>query len=465
MTEKRTLHNYQIEAVKRTVNTPNIALFLDMGLGKTLITLTAIKLLKFEYWSVRKVLVIAPKTVAECTWQMEIQKWEHLRQLRCSTILGTAKQRTAAAKADADVYIINRENVTWLVDNFCHGWDWDMVVLDESSSFKNPQAKRFKSLKAVRGKINRIVELTGTPSPKGLEDLWAQIYLLDGGQRLGKTITKYRDTFFRPGFSNGYAVYKYIPRKGSMEQVENLIRDIAVSMKSEDYLELPERIDNRISVELDARARELYDTMERDAIFQLKDDTCTAANAAAISGKLLQMCNGAVYAEDEDENQTVIHLHDCKLDALEETLEQLKAAGENAIVCYGFKHDKDRIMQMLKAKKYKAKVYTDAKDQIAWNNCEIEVLLMHPASCGYGLNLQEGGRNLIWFSLPWSLELYQQTNKRLHRQGQTKPVIIHHLIVNNSRDEDVMKALESKTATQNELIESLKIRMKEIQMA
>lgn len=446
---------YQEYCHKAIIEKPYIGLWLDMGLGKTVITLTALQDLKFNYWAVNKVLIIAPKKVAEDTWQKEAQKWEHLRGLRVVGVLGSATQRESALAQNADVYVINRENTQWIVDYFSVRWPFDTVVLDESSSFKNHQAKRFRALRTVRPKINRLIELTGTPNPHGLMDLWSQIYLLDGGQRLGRTISVYREAFFIPDKRNRTTIFSYAPKEGSEEYIHKAISDICISMKSSDYLDLPDLIYEDIPVVLDPPARRAYQRMERDAVLEVDEDTITATNAAALSGKLLQLCNGAVY----DEDRNVIPVHDCKLEALIETVEQLN--GQHAIICYQFVHDKDRLLAALSKTGLRVRVYKDLHDKDDWNAGLIDLLLIHPASCGYGLNLQEGGHHIIWFGLTWNLEEYQQANKRLHRQGQPCPVIIHHLIVKGGRDEDVIRSLASKDDVQESLLLSLKARIRE----
>ena len=446
-------HNYQQYCIDRIINDPAIGLFLDMGLGKTAITLSAIKKLKYEYWRSAKVLVIAPKKVAESTWSKEAAKWEELCSLRFSFVLGSAEKRLKALKTPADIYMINRENVMWLVDHYRNAWPFDTVIIDESSSFKNHQAKRFKALKAVRSHIDRIVLLTGTPTSRGLMDLWAQIYLLDCGKRLGRNITAYREAFFVPDKRNRTTIFSYAPKDGAEETIYNAISDICVSMKAEDYLELPELVYNDIPVKLDTAAQKAYDRLERDTLLPVDDTVITAGSAAVLRGKLLQLCNGAVY--DEDKN--VMQIHDCKIEALLETVEQLN--GQHAIICYNFQHDKTRLLEALKATHLTVKVYEGKAEEDAWNAGDIDLLLVQPASCGYGLNLQEGGHHIIWFGLTDSLELYQQTNKRLHRQGQPYPVIVHHLLVQGGTDEDVIKSLGGKADVQDSLLEALKVRI------
>ena len=447
---KFTPYPYQQYCIDRIINDNSIGLFLDMGLGKTVITLTAVYELRYLRWSVSKVLVIAPKKVAEQTWSKEVEKWDHLKGLKVQVCLGTLQQRIQALNTPADIYVINRENTQWLVEHYRHLWPFDMVILDESSSFKNHQAKRFKAMKAIRPRIRRLVELTGTPSPHGLTDLWAQLFLLDGGKRLGRTISVYRDMYFVPDKRNRTTIFSYAPREGADEEIYKQIGDICVSMKSEDYLQLPDLIYEDIPVALDKDARKAYDTMERDMLLQVDDDEVITANTAAtLTGKLLQLCNGAVY----DEDGAVQEIHDCKIEALLETIEQLN--GQHAIVYYYFRHDVARIMAAL-PKTLHIRVYQGAKDMDDWNAGLIDVLLAQPASCGYGLNLQQGGHHIIWFGLTWALEEYQQANKRLHRQGQPYPVIVHRLIVQHGQDEDVVRSLECKDGSQESLLAALK---------
>lgn len=446
-------HDYQKYCIQRIINTPAIGLFLDMGLGKTVITLTALMNLKYFRWAISKVLVIAPKKVAEATWGSEAAMWAHLRHIRVVTVLGTERQRLDALAADADVYVINRDNVQWLVKQIGLAWPFDVVVLDESSSFKNPAAKRFKALKAVRPKIRRIIELTGTPAPHGLTDLWSQIFLLDGGKRLGRTLTTYRDLYFLPDKRNGYQVWSYKLKDGAADAIYQQINDICISMKAEDYLDLPDFIMDDIPVKLDEKAQAQYNRLEREMLLAVSDDEfVTAGTAAVLTNKLLQLCNGAVY----DETGRANIIHDCKIEAFQETLEQL--GEETAFVCYEFKHDIPRLIEAAKKLHKRVKVYEGPQDQEDWNAGKIDVLLAHPASCGYGLNLQEGGHHVIWFGLTWSLELYQQANRRLYRQGQKYPVIVHSLRVVGSVDEDVIKSLSSKDGTQEALLSALKVR-------
>lgn len=447
-------HNYQKYCINRMIADNNLGLFLDMGLGKTIITLTAINELKYNRFQIRKVLVIAPKKVAEGTWSTEKDKWDHLKLLRISTVLGSEKKRIKALNTPADIYIINRENVVWLVEYYRNNWPFDMVVIDEFSSFKSNKAKRFKSLTWVRSHINRFVGLTGTPAPNGLMDLWAEVYLLDGGERLGKTITGYREKYFEPNQRSREMIYSYSPKKGANEVIQDKISDICISMKAEDYLELPDIIYDTIPVILDPKAKKAYEELEKQMLLQVDPETVIdVTSAAALTNKLLQLSNGAMY----DENREVHEIHKCKIEAFMELIEKLQ--GKPALVFYNFKHDLDRIMKALDKTKLRVRVLKNVDDQKAWNNKEVDILLAHPASAAYGLNLQEGGNHVIWFSLNWSLELYQQANKRLHRQGQKEKVIVHHLVSSGTRDTDVMLALESKGEVQDLLLESLKARI------
>ncbi|QEY33721.1 DEAD/DEAH box helicase [Caproiciproducens galactitolivorans] len=422
-------------------------------MGKTVITLTAVNELKYNRFAIRRVLVIAPKKVAEATWSKEAAKWDHLKLLRIIPVLGTLKQRIRALNTPADVYVINRENVQWLVDYYRNDWPFDMVVIDESSSFKNHQAKRFKSLCWVRGKISRIVELTGTPAPNGLIDLWAQIYLLDGGQRLGKTIGGFRQRYFDPDQRNAQQIFSYKPKEGAGSTIQDKISDICISMSAKDYLELPEIVYDDIPVKLDAAAQKAYKKLERDMLLEVNEEEITATTAAVLGNKLLQLGNGAVYGE----NHKVIEIHKCKIEAFLETVEALQ--GQPALVFYNFQHDRDRLLQALAKSGLRVRVYQGPQDETDWNNHKIDALLAHPASTAYGLNLQDGGNHIIWFGLNWSLELYQQANKRLHRQGQKQKVFIHNLIVQGSMDEDVMEALQGKSTTQDSLLKALRVRI------
>lgn len=404
-------------------------------------------------------MIIAPKKVAEATWQREAAKWDHLKHLRFATVLGSETKRVRALNTPADIWVINRENVPWLVEYYRNAWPFDMVVIDESSSFKNHQAKRFKSLTWVRKSISRLVELTGTPAPNGLIDIWAQVYLLDGGERLGKYITHFRERYFNPDKRNAQQVFTYAPKPGADEAIHRRISDICISMKAEDYLQLPDCTVNEVPVELDKKARELYDRMEREMLLRVNEKTIDAGTAAVLSNKLLQLCNGAVY----DGQQNVVEMHNCKIEAFMELIEQLN--GQPALVFYNFRHDLPRLEKALRKTGLRVRRLNGPEDQNDWNNRKVDILLAHPASCAYGLNLQDGGNHVIWFGLNWSLELYQQANKRLHRQGQKQKVIIHHLSVVGGRDEDVIAALEDKEATQEKLIESLKARIEKVKQA
>lgn len=445
-------HAYQKYCINRLLTDKSLGLLLDMGLGKTVITLTAINDLKFNRFLVSKVLVIAPKKVAEATWSKEAAKWDHLKLLRIMPVLGTLTKRIRALNTPADVYVINRENVQWLVDYYRNSWPFDMVVIDELSSFKNHQAKRFKSLTWIRKYITRIVGLTGTPAPNGLTDLWAQLYLLDEGDRLERKITHYREKYFE----RGYDGFSYKLKPGAAETIQERIQDICISMKAEDYLELPDCIMNVIPVVLDSKAEAQYKKLEREALLEIDESTIDAGSAAVLSNKLLQLCNGAVYAEDRE----VVEIHNCKVEAFQELIEQLN--GQPVLVFYNFQHDLIRIKKALDKSGLRVRELKGPQDETDWNNRQIDILLAHPASAAYGLNLQDGGNHVIWFGLNWSLELYQQANKRLHRQGQKQKVFIHHLVVEDSRDTDVMAALEDKEATQDALLQSLKARIEKI---
>lgn len=449
-------HSYQRYAIDRIVQDPCVGLFLDMGLGKTVITLSAIQQLRFDHWAVARVLVVAPKKVAEATWCAEAAKWDHLRHLRIIPVLGSLSKRIRALNTPGDIWVINRENVTWLVDYCRNSWPFDMVVLDESSSFKNYQSKRFKSLRLVRPRIRRLVELTGTPAPNGLEDLWAQLYLLDGGQRLGKTISSYREAFFTEDRAHPGQQYRtYSPQDGADRRIREAISDICVSMKAEDYLDLPDYVEDIVPVVLDAKARKAYDRLERDMLLEVDEQTITAGTAAVLNGKLLQLCSGAVY----DAEGNAAHVHDCKIEAFMEVVEQLH--GEHALVFYWFQHERERLLATLESYGLRVRVYRTAADAEAWNAGEVDLLLAHPASCGYGLNLQTGGHHIVWFGYPnWALEIYQQANARLHRQGQQYPVIGHHLVVQGGMDEAVVAALHSKGDCQEELMQALKAKIR-----
>lgn len=422
-------------------------------MSKTVITLTAINILMFDSFEVQKVLVIAPKRVAEDTWSRETEKWDHLKHLKISKVLGTQKQRMEALVEDADIYVINRENVKWLVDFFRQrkAWPFDMLVIDELSSFKSNKSQRFKALKVMTPLLKRVVGLTGTPTPNGYLDLWPQMYLLDRGERLGKTITGYRERYFYPGKRNGYTVFTWDLKSGADEVIQKKISDICISMKAEDYLDLPERINNNVLIKMDKKARALYDELEKDLILQVDEDEITAITAAALNQKLLQMANGSVYNADG----WVTHIHDGKLDALEDILEFNQ---EPVLVFYNFKHDYNRLMKHFKD--LEPRTLETSEDIKDWNEGRIRLLLAHPASVGHGLNIQAGGHIIVWFGLTYSLELYMQANARLDRQGQTKNVIVHHLIAEDTVDEDVMKAIERKETGQEALLEAVKARVR-----
>lgn len=444
-------HPYQEYAIRRIVEEPAVGLLLDMGLGKTVITLTALEELMYDRFEVRRALVIAPKKVAEATWQAEAAKWAHLRHLRFSAVLGTERQRLAALEADADVYVVNRENVVWL----CDRWPgFDMVIIDESSSFKSPTAKRFRALRRVLPKVARVVILTGTPAPNGIGDLWAQVYLLDRGERLGKFVSHYRERYFD---YNPWR-HEYTPKPGAFEAVQAKISDICVSMKASDWLQLPERIIHDVPVLLEGGALAAYRKMEREMLISVDGEEVTALSAAALTGKLLQLCGGCVY----DESGTAHTVHTAKLEALGELLEALD--GKPALIFYGFRHELPGITRTLEKAGRAFRILNGADDVAAWNAGKLGALVAHPASCGYGLNLQQGGRHVVWYTLPWALELYQQANARLYRQGQEKPVIVHRLLAKVDRgttaDDDVAAALEGKADVQAALIEALKARIR-----
>lgn len=441
-------HEYQTYATNFILEHPVAAVLLEMGLGKSVITLTAIYELMLNRFEVEKVLVIAPLRVARDTWPAEIEKWEHLKGLTYSVAIGTEAERLAALRRPAHLYLINRENVDWLITKSGIPFDFDMVVIDELSSFKSHAAKRFKSLLKVRPTVKRMVGLTGTPSSNGLMDLWAEFRILDMGQRLGRYITHYRNNFFVPDKRNQQMIFSYKPRAGAEDAIYRLISDITISMKSADFLKMPECIINEVPVALSEKEWSVYQALKEDMVVDLKDEEIDAVNAAVLSGKLLQMANGAVYNEEKD----IIHIHDRKLDALEDLIEG--ANGKPVLVAYWYNHDLQRIKERFSVREIKTS--QDIKD---WNNGDIPVAVIHPASAGHGLNIQFGGSTIIWFGLTWSLELYQQTNARLWRQGQKSTVVIHHIIAKDTIDEDVMKALRKKEKIQSALIDSVKARI------
>lgn len=439
-------HDYQKYVTDFILNHPVAAVFLDMGLGKTAITLSAIFDLCLDSFEVRKVLVIAPLRVARDTWSDEIRKWDHLRGLTYSVAVGTETERKAALMQKVSVYLINRENVQWLIEESGLPFDYDMVVIDELSSFKSYQAKRFRSLLKVRPAVKRIVGLTGTPSSNGLMDLWAEFRILDLGKRLGRFITHYRNAYFVPDKRNGQVIFSYKPREGAEDEIYTAISDITISMKAVDHPKMPECVMNEVRVTLSEKERKTYDTMKADLVVSLGDEEIDAGNAAALANKLSQMANGAVYGEDK----RIFPIHERKLDALEDLIEA--ANGKPVLVAYWFKHDLERIQKRFKVREIKT-----SRDINDWNSGNIPVAVIHPASAGHGLNLQAGGSTLIWFGLTWSLELYQQTNARLWRQGQkSETVVIHHIIAENTIDERIMNALRKKDRTQSALIDAVK---------
>nr|DAR48103.1 MAG TPA: Chromatin remodeling complex ATPase [Caudoviricetes sp.] len=441
-------HEYQTYATNFILEHPVVAVLLEMGLGKSVITLTAIYELILNRFEIQKVLVIAPLRVARDTWPAEIEKWEHLTGLTYSVAIGTEAERLAALRRPAHLYLINRENVDWLITKSGIPFDFDMVVIDELSSFKSHAAKRFKSLLKVRPTVKRMVGLTGTPSSNGLMDLWAEFRTLDMGQRLGRYITQYRMNFFVPDKRNQQIVFSYKPKPGAEDAIYQQISDITISMKSADFLQMPKCVINEVEVKLSEKERTIYDELKREMVVSLGEEEIDASNAATLSGKLLQMANGAIYNEEK----SVLHIHDRKLDALEDLIEG--ANGKPVLVAYWYKHDLERIK-----KRFPVREIQTSKDIIDWNNGNISLAAIHPASAGHGLNLQSGGSTLIWFGLTWSLELYQQTNARLWRQGQTSTVIIHHIISKDTIDEDVMKALKKKEKAQGNLIDAVKARI------
>lgn len=444
-------HNYQKYVIEYIETHPVSAVFLDMGLGKTSITLTAINNLLLDYFAVRKVLVIAPLRVAKNTWSAEINKWDHLNDLKYSIIVGTPAERKNALKAAADIYIINRENIPWLAEYMGAAFDFDMVVIDELSSFKNYQAKRFKALMKVRPSVKRIVGLTGTPSSNGLMDLFAEFKLLDMGERLGRFIGQYRNTYFMPDKRNGQVVFSYKPLPGAEDAIYRKISDITISMKAADHLKMLKLVMTDYEVDLSEKEQDRYKEFKENMVLQLADDEITAANAASLSNKLCQMANGAIY----DDDKAVIHVHDRKLDALEDIIESMN--GKPVLVAYWFKHDYDRIAERLRTLNIPFEKL-DTSDSIdKWNKGLIPAALIHPASAGHGLNLQSGGSTLVWFGLTWSLELYQQTNARLYRQGQSSDtVVIMHIAAKGTIDEQILKALKKKDSTQSALIDAVK---------
>lgn len=453
------LHAYQVFCVDFIEAHPACGIFLDMGLGKTSIALTAIEHLLYDRYEVSRVLIIAPLRVARDTWIGELAKWAHLQGLRMERVIGSPKDRIAALSRRAELYIINRENVEWLVRHFAgRKLPFDMLVIDELSSFKNSHAKRFMALKRVIGQFSRVVGLTGTPAPNGLEDLWPQIFLLDHGLRLGRTMRSYVDMFFTT--PNSWLPYKHELRPGAEDEIYKRISDICVSMRATDHLQMPERIDNVVELTLSSKEEKLYKQMERDMLLPYADGDVLAVNAATLAGKLLQLANGAVY----DEYHNIRVIHDRKLDALEDLLEA--ANGKPVLVMYAFKHDLSRILERFgkwsSENMSGVRELKTAEDMHDWNDGRIPVAVTQPASTGHGLNLQHGGSTIVWFGLNWSLELYEQANARLWRQGQTETVVIHHLVTKGTMDEQVMKALHDKATDQNALLTAVKARIQEV---
>ncbi|HEM3634337.1 SNF2-related protein [Streptococcus suis] len=449
---KLTLHNYQVVAKDFIIGHPYAAVILDMGMGKTATTLSAVNELMFDRFEVTRVLVIAPLRVANTVWSDEIEQWAELRHLRYSKIVGTPKQRKVALQKDADIYIVNRENLPWLVEQCSPYFKWDMVVIDELSSFKSWQSKRFKAFMAMRPYMKRIVGLTGTPSSNGLMDLFAEFKVIDGGERLGRFIGEFRSRYFKEGRRNGNIVYEYIPMHYAEFQIQDKISDITISMKALDYLDMPELISTKKLVRMTEKEKEKYIQFKKEYVLsELNGLEVTASNAASLTNKLVQLSNGAVYSDDH----TVVALHEQKLDALEDILES--ANGEPVLVAYWFKHDLARIIGRLEKLKVKSRVLKTEEDIREWNKGNVPVGLLHPAGAGHGLNLQKGGHHLVWFGLTWSLELYQQTNARLWRQGQeAETVVIQHIVTEGTIDEEILKALENKDAQQERLIAAVK---------
>ena len=440
-------HEYQRYATEYIKSHPVAAVFLDMGLGKTVITLTALSDLLFDEFAVRKILVVAPLRVAKTTWPEEIEKWEHLRNLTYSVAVGTETERAAALRKKADIYIINRENVPWLVEKSGISFDFDMLVIDELSSFKSAQSKRFRSLLKARSTFRRAVGLTGTPSGNGLMDLFAEFKVLDLGKRLGRFIGQYRDAYFRPDKRNGQVIYSYKPLEDAEERLYRKISDITISMKADSYLHMPELVASEVAVSLSEKERKYYDKMKKELVLELPGGEITAANAASLTGKLVQMANGAVYGDDGE----VVEIHSRKLDALEDIIEA--ANGNPLLVAYWYKHDLERIRKRFPF----AEMISNDESIRKWNRGEILLGLIHPASAGHGLNLQAGGSRLVWFGLTWSLELYQQTNARLYRQGQKSgTVVIQHIVTKGTIDGEILKAVKRKDTSQEALIEAVK---------
>lgn len=445
-------YDYQAYAIDKIIDNKRFGLFLDMGLGKTVSTLTAIEQLKYDYLDVDKVLVIAPKRVAEDTWAQEVDKWTHLTHLDVSLVLGTPKQREQALEKNADIYVTNKENTKWICERFKKDWPFDMVVIDELSTFKNSDSQRFKILKKKWPLFDRFVGLTGTPAPKNIMDLWAQIYLIDGGERLGKFKTHFRQRYFYPTHKVAEHIFNWELKNGAKDEIYKMISDVTVSMESKDYLKMPERVDTVKEAKLSKKERALYDELEQNMVIEndIDDDKdIVALNSASLSNKLLQMSNGAVYADDG----SITHIHDKKLELLDEIVEE--SQGQPILVMYNYKHDKERLLE-----RYSFAETLDSDDYMErWNNGEIQMLITHPASAGHGLNLQYGGSIMVWFGLTWNLEYYEQANARLYRQGQKKTTVIHHLLTENSIDQKVYESLKNKKLGQNELMNAVKARL------
>lgn len=441
-------HNYQNYAKDFILAHKVSALFLDCGLGKTITTLTAINELMYDSFEISKVLIIAPLRVAQSTWKDEIEKWDHLNLLRYSIVVGDEKERLKALKQNSDIYIINRENVDWLVTKSGIDFNFDMLVIDELSSFKSHTSKRFKSLLKIRPYFERVVGLTGTPSSNGLMDLWAEFRVLDLGERLGRYITHYRNEYFLPDKRNGAVIFSYKPQPNAEERIYRRLADMTISMKSTEYLKMPELILNELEINLDEEDQMKYKKFKKEMVMTIQEKEIDAINAASLSNKLIQLANGSIY----DEDKKFYEVHNKKLDKLEEIIES--ANGKPVLVAYWFKADKERI-----EKRFKVREIKTADDIKQWNMGMINLALIHPASVGHGLNLQSGGSTLVWFSLTWSLELYQQTNARLYRQGQKDTVVIHHLITKNTIDEDIMKSLKRKDKTQEALMRAVKAKI------
>ncbi|MDU9419002.1 DEAD/DEAH box helicase [Staphylococcus lloydii] len=442
-------YDYQAYAIKKIIDNPKYGLFLDMGLGKTVSTLTAIEQLKYDYLEVDKVLVIAPKRVAEDTWAQEVEKWSHLTHLEVSLVLGTPKQREQALERDADIYVTNKENTKYICEKYRKDWPFDMLVIDELSTFKNSKSQRFKILKKQMPLVSRFVGLTGTPSPNNLMDIWAQVYLIDAGERLGKTKTKFRQDYFYPTHQLSDNVFNWELKDGAKDEIYNKISDITVSMESKDYLKMPERVNTVHEVKLSKKERELYNQLKYDMV--IEDDTddnkdIVALSSATLNQKLLQMSNGAVYTADG----TYKPIHDRKLEKLDEIIEE--AQGKPVLVFYNFKHDKERLLE-----RYEQAETLDSEDYMKrWNNGDIQLLLAHPASAGHGLNLQYGGSIVAWFGLTWNLEYYEQANARLYRQGQKDTTVIHHIMTEITVDQDVYGGLKNKKLGQSELMQAVR---------